>query len=134
MNRRMALTLAGTAAVVLSAGTAAMAANLGILSAGAKEDPVGKLDAQNVSDLVTTTTAPAAPVVVYVDTYDTTPDAAPADEPDPAAATDSSEPTEAPAALAASPAPAPSSSASPSTKHESEHKEAETSGGERQDD
>ena len=50
MNRRMALTVAGTAAIVLAAGSAAVVANLGILGAAANE-PVGKLDANSVASL-----------------------------------------------------------------------------------
>ncbi len=53
MNRRTALALAGTAALVLTTGTAAAAANLGILSTDRRE-PVGALDASAVSALAET--------------------------------------------------------------------------------
>ena len=46
MERRLALTVAGTAATVLAACTAAVAANLGILGAAdTTSDQVGTLDA-----------------------------------------------------------------------------------------
>ncbi|HEY6533866.1 MAG TPA: hypothetical protein VIY72_16275 [Acidimicrobiales bacterium] len=64
MNRRIALAAAGTAALVLSTGTAAVAANLGILGHGTSE-PVGELNAQTVAEL--SPTAAVEPVVVTVD-------------------------------------------------------------------
>jgi hypothetical protein len=76
MQRRLALTLAGSGALVLAAGTAAVAANLGILGAGSTGDPVGDLDAGNVVELIaeaSTTTVPGEPEVVYVDEYVTVP-------------------------------------------------------------
>lgn len=86
MQRRLALTLAGSAAIVVAASSAAMAANLGLLgSTGPGSDSVGNLDAANVADLApapTTATSVAGqpdPVVVYVDEYVD----APADAPDP---------------------------------------------------
>ncbi len=50
MNRRVALTLAGSAALVVTAASGAVAANLGILGAAADE-PVGRLDANTVTEL-----------------------------------------------------------------------------------
>ena len=77
MQRRLALTLSGTAAVVVAAAGIAGAANLGLLaSAPSSGDTVGVLDASNVSELVpstSTTSAPGEPVVVYVDEYVTLP-------------------------------------------------------------
>ncbi len=66
MKRRMALTFAGTAAIVLTAGSAAVAANLGILGS-ANQEPVGQLDANSVADLTPTTSTTVAPVVVTID-------------------------------------------------------------------
>jgi hypothetical protein len=66
MKRRMALTFAGTAAIVLTAGSAAVAANLGILGS-ANQEPVGQLDANSVADLSPTTTSSVAPIVVTID-------------------------------------------------------------------
>jgi hypothetical protein len=66
MKRRMALTFAGTAAIVLTAGSAAVAANLGILGS-ANQEPVGRLDANSVADLSATTTTTVAPIVVTID-------------------------------------------------------------------
>ncbi len=81
MQRRLALTLSGTAAVVVAAAGIAGAANLGLLaSAPSSGDTVGVLDASNVSELVpttSTTSAPSEPVVVYVDEYVTVPGEAP---------------------------------------------------------
>ena len=80
MQRRLALTLSGTAAVVVAAAGIAGAANLGLLaSAPSSGDTVGVLDASNVSELVptTSTTVPGEPVVVYVDEYVTLPGEAP---------------------------------------------------------
>lgn len=65
MKRRLALTFAGTAAIVLTAGSAAVAANLGILSSASKE-PVGQLDANTVSELSAPVTS-IEPIVVTVD-------------------------------------------------------------------
>ena len=65
MNRRMALAAAGTAALVLSTGSVAVAANLGILGAEAKE-PVGKLEVESIADLSGTSTT-VDPIVVTVD-------------------------------------------------------------------
>ncbi len=62
MNRRTALALAGTAALVLTTGSAAAAANLGILSTDRRE-PVGALDASAVSALA----EPSDPGFVIVD-------------------------------------------------------------------
>ena len=45
MNRRLALTVAGSSALVVITAGAAVAANLGILTASPKAD-VGQLDAQ----------------------------------------------------------------------------------------
>jgi hypothetical protein len=64
MERRLALAAAVSAALVVSAGTAAVAANLGILRSAADE-PVGQLDAKTVADSVADTLL--APVVVTVD-------------------------------------------------------------------
>lgn len=61
----MALTFAGTAAIVLTAGSAAVAANLGILGSASNE-PVGQLDASTVAELSGPTTT-VAPIVVTVD-------------------------------------------------------------------
>jgi hypothetical protein len=66
MKRRMALTFAGTAAIVLTAGSAAVAANLGILGS-ANQEPVGQLDANSVADLSPTTSTSVAPIVVTID-------------------------------------------------------------------
>jgi hypothetical protein len=65
MKRRLALTFAGSAAIVLTAGSAAVAANLGILSS-ASQEPVGKLDASSVAELTTPVTS-LDPVVVTQD-------------------------------------------------------------------
>jgi hypothetical protein len=65
MKRRLALTFAGSAAIVLTAGSAAVAANLGILGAASKE-PVGQLDANTVADLSAPVTS-LDPIVVTVD-------------------------------------------------------------------
>jgi hypothetical protein len=65
MKRRLALTFAGTAAIVLTAGSAAVAANLGILSSASKE-PVGQLSANTVADLSAPVTT-VEPIVVTVD-------------------------------------------------------------------
>jgi len=65
MERRLALTAAASAAIVVVAGSAAVAANLGILRSAA-EEPVGQLDASSVASL-TPTTEPQDPVVVTVD-------------------------------------------------------------------
>jgi hypothetical protein len=77
MERRIALTLAGTAAIVVTVGAAAVAANFGILGvAGAQDDEVGQLDNQNVAALIdaaTTTSLP--PDVVVIDEYVTVPGA-----------------------------------------------------------
>lgn len=51
MDRRRALTIAATAALTVSAGTMAFAANLGLL-AHAQSEPVGKLNAKNVAELL----------------------------------------------------------------------------------
>jgi hypothetical protein len=66
MKRRMALTFAGTAAIVLTAGSAAVAANLGILGS-ANQEPVGQLDANSVADLSAATTTSVEHIVVTVD-------------------------------------------------------------------
>lgn len=58
----MALAAATTAALVLTTGSVAVAANLGILGSESKE-PVGKLGVDTVADL----SAPVDPVVVTVD-------------------------------------------------------------------
>jgi len=67
--------------MVVAAAGAAGAANFGILGATASSaDPVGTLDASNVSELAavpTTAPAPGDPVVVYVDEYVTVPTGAP---------------------------------------------------------
>ena len=64
----MALTLAGTAAIVLTAASGAVAANLGILGASSSTGNVGTLDAQTVSQLATTSPPSSIdPVVVTVD-------------------------------------------------------------------
>lgn len=66
MKRRMALTFAGTAAIVLTAGSAAVAANLGILGS-ANQEPVGQLDANSVAELSATTSTSIEPIVVTID-------------------------------------------------------------------
>jgi hypothetical protein len=75
MERRKALTLAGSAAMVVAAGGIAMAANFGVLGvAGAGDGSVGTLDANTVSGLVEPTTTTAdEPQVVYIDQYDVVP-------------------------------------------------------------
>jgi len=65
MKRRLALTFAGSAAIVLTAGGAAVAANLGILGT-ASQEPVGRLDANTVSDLSSPVTS-IDPIVVTID-------------------------------------------------------------------
>jgi len=50
MNRRIALTVAGATAVVVTAASAAMAANVGILGSGPAQ-PAGRLTAANVAEL-----------------------------------------------------------------------------------
>ena len=73
MDRRKALTFAGTAAMVVAAGGIAMAANFGVLGvAGAGDDSVGTLDTENIGDLGSTTTT-APPQVVIIDQYDIVP-------------------------------------------------------------
>jgi hypothetical protein len=64
MERRLALAAAVSVALVVSAGTTAVAANLGILRSAADE-PVGQLDAKSIADS-SSGDAPA-PVVVTVD-------------------------------------------------------------------
>jgi hypothetical protein len=85
MNRRLALTFAGSAAIVLTAGSAAVAANLGILTS-ASQEPVGQLDANTVAELSTPVTS-VDPIVVTVDEIVEVPidDPAPADSPAPVA-------------------------------------------------
>jgi hypothetical protein len=85
MNRRLALTFAGSAAIVLTAGSAAVAANLGILTS-ASHEPVGQLDANTVAELSTPVTS-IDPIVVTVDEIVEVPidDPAPADSPAPVA-------------------------------------------------
>jgi hypothetical protein len=79
MNRRIALVAAGTAALVLATGSAAVAANLGMLASD-PEAPVGELDAQSVAGLTTA----VEPVVVTVDEIVPVPvpDPSPADDVD----------------------------------------------------
>ena len=50
MNRKFALTVAGATAVVVTAASGAMAANVGILGAGPTQ-PAGRLTAANVAEL-----------------------------------------------------------------------------------
>lgn len=147
MERRLALTLAGTAAIVMTAASGALAANLGILGASSGNGNVGTLDAKSVSEMAgeatTTTTAPQEPVVVTVDQVVPVPvdDPAPAPTTTPAPA-----PAPAPRAVAAeteAPAPATTVTAPPTTAapapavshddHE-EHEGGQTSGGSHADD
>jgi len=65
MKRRLALTFAGSAAIVLTAGSAAVAANLGILSS-ASSPAVGQLDAKTASELSTPATS-LDPIVITQD-------------------------------------------------------------------
>lgn len=89
MDRRKAIAVAGTVGVTLAAATAAVFANVSLLSSGDGGDDVGELDAQTVAELVqespTTTPAPVVPdagtpptTVVYVDEYLTVPAGGPA--------------------------------------------------------
>ena len=59
MNRRLALTVAGSSALVAITAGAAIAANLGILTASPKAD-VGQLDATRVAELAVSTPASIA--------------------------------------------------------------------------
>lgn len=59
MNRRLALTVAGSSALVVITAGAAVAANLGILTASPKAD-VGQLDATRVAELAVSTPASIA--------------------------------------------------------------------------
>ena len=54
MNRHLALTVAGAAAIIVTAASGAVAANVGILNAGASK-PAGQLTAANVAELATPT-------------------------------------------------------------------------------
>lgn len=54
MNRRLALTVAGSSALVVVTAGAAVAANLGILTASSRSD-VGQLDASRVAELAVAT-------------------------------------------------------------------------------
>lgn len=56
MNRRLALTVAGSTALVAITASAAVAANLGILTASSSSD-VGQLDATRVAELAVATPA-----------------------------------------------------------------------------
>lgn len=124
MERRKALTLAGSAAMVVAAGGIAMAANFGVLGvAGAGDGSVGTLDANNVTGLVeTTTTSAVAPQVVYIDQYDVVPgDTAPTMDADdhsgsndePESADDSQDDEESPTPNASTPTPTPTATPSP---------------------
>ena len=57
MNRRLALTVAGATAVVVTAASGAMAANLSILGSD-RSEPVGRLTAANVAELSVPAPAP----------------------------------------------------------------------------
>ena len=63
MNRHLALTFAGATAILVTAATGAIAANVGILGSGAPKS-VGNLSASSVADFASTTVAPGAPVNV----------------------------------------------------------------------
>lgn len=89
MDRRKAIAVAGTVGVTLAAATAAVFANVSMLSGQDGPDGVGELDAQSVAQLVaeeptTTAPAPSAPgeipstTIVYVDEYVTVPAGSPA--------------------------------------------------------
>jgi len=67
MNRRLALTVAGSSALVAITAGAAIAANLGILAASPKAG-VGQLDATRVAELAVSTPASiaATPQVAFV--------------------------------------------------------------------
>lgn len=76
MERRIALSIATAAAVAITAGGAAFAANAGLLGTD-KADPVGELSAANVVELVPTTTSTApTPEIVVIDEFITVPGAA----------------------------------------------------------
>ena len=66
MNRHLALTFAGATAILVTAATGAIAANVGILGSGAPKS-VGNLSASSVVGFATTTVAPGAPVNVAVE-------------------------------------------------------------------
>jgi hypothetical protein len=71
MDRRKALTIAGTAAMVVAAGGIAMAANFGVLGvAGAGTGSVGSLDSDNLG-VISETTTTQSPQVIVIDQYDT---------------------------------------------------------------
>jgi hypothetical protein len=69
MNRHLALTFAGATAVLVTAATGAVAANVGILGSGSPKS-VGNLSASSVVDLSKTTVAPGAPVNVTAEPGD----------------------------------------------------------------
>jgi hypothetical protein len=135
MERRKALTLAGSAAMVVAAGGIAMAANFGVLGvAGAGDGSVGTLDANTVSGLAeTTTTAPAEPQVVVIDQYDVVPgQTGPTDDAGDDAAADSDHEGDdsngqAPGASTPTPTagPAPTVTTSPHESDDEEHEEPE---------
>jgi hypothetical protein len=73
MKRHLALTVAGAAAIFVTAASGAVAANVGILNVGSQK-PVGALDAASVSELATpptvhptTVTSPATDLTVPVE-------------------------------------------------------------------
>ncbi len=78
MERRKALSIAGVVVATLAAASIAMAANLGLLGLADADDDVGKLNAENVSELVPSTSTtlgdqPADPEIVVVEEYVTDP-------------------------------------------------------------
>lgn len=109
MERKRTLILAGgAAATVLAAGTA-LAANLGLMSAGTDDgNPVGELNAADIAELApldeTPTTTPATsstttPQVIILDEWVTEPGApAPSEAPAPGSETPTEAPTD-PSAL-----------------------------------
>lgn len=74
MQRRIALAIATAAALAATAGSAAFAANAGLLGSD-DSDRVGELSAANVADLVPTSMPPstATPEIVVIDEFITVP-------------------------------------------------------------
>ena len=120
VERRKALAIAGTATATLAAAGVAMAANFGLLGFADSPGPVGKLDAENVSQLLdatpstvagdpttTTTTLPPDVQVVYEDIPVPVPAGGSAQATPPAAASGGTATPAAPAAPQGEPAPPP---------------------------
>jgi hypothetical protein len=125
MNRRLALTVAGSSALVAITASAAIAANLGILAASPKAG-VGQLDATRVAELAVSTPASiaASQPIVVVPVEAPAPTEAPSIPTAPVAAPRStwatpvaSQAPETPAAVEP-PAPTPAPTTQPELKHD----------------